>query len=235
MRGSDVSFKGIIFDFNGVLLKDSHLHESAWMQFSQTIRTKPLSVEEMKIHIHGRSTLYTFEYLLKRKITAEELDQLVDKKESIYRKLCLGQGDSFALSRSTIDLLNYLVDYDIPRTIATASEKTNLDFFIKNLGLEQWFDIQKVIYDNRSFPGKPEPDFYLKAAIELGLKPSECIVVEDSYSGIESAYRAGIGYIISFGPRKSHPELIQLPGVDCTIESFKQFSREKLIAATQSS
>ena len=39
--------------------------------------------------------------------------------------------------------------------------------------------------------GKPEPDIYLKAASELGLKPEECIAVEDSPNGIISAYRAG--------------------------------------------
>ena len=39
--------------------------------------------------------------------------------------------------------------------------------------------------------GKPEPDIYLKACKEVGFSPAECIAVEDSPNGIQSAYRAG--------------------------------------------
>ena len=39
--------------------------------------------------------------------------------------------------------------------------------------------------------GKPEPDIYLLAAEKLGLQPDECIALEDSPSGITSAFRAG--------------------------------------------
>ena len=39
--------------------------------------------------------------------------------------------------------------------------------------------------------GKPEPDIYLYASSKLGLKPEECLVLEDSPTGIKAAFTAG--------------------------------------------
>jgi beta-phosphoglucomutase-like phosphatase (HAD superfamily) len=39
--------------------------------------------------------------------------------------------------------------------------------------------------------GKPEPDIYIFGAQSLGLKPEECLALEDAPSGILSAHRAG--------------------------------------------
>ena len=39
--------------------------------------------------------------------------------------------------------------------------------------------------------GKPEPDIYLYAAEKLGVKPCNCMVLEDSPAGILAAHRAG--------------------------------------------
>ena len=85
-------------------------------------------------------------------------------------------------------------------TIATSSEKTNVDFFFKNLPLGNWFDINKIVYDDGKLPGKPLPDIYLKAAEKIDLSPQKCIVIEDAISGIKSAYNAKIGKIIAINP-----------------------------------
>lgn len=42
---------------------------------------------------------------------------------------------------------------------------------------------------------KPAPDVYLYAASQLGVNPSECLVVEDSQSGVMAAYKAGMQVI----------------------------------------
>lgn len=63
--------------------------------------------------------------------------------------------------------------------------------------MERWFDPEKIVYDDGTLPGKPNPDIYLKAARTIGLAPSRCVVVEDAVSGIEAARRAGAGYIVA--------------------------------------
>ncbi len=221
-------FNGIIFDFNGVLWWDSHLHEYAWKQFSEAVGSRSFSIEEIKVHVFGRTNQHCLQYLLGRPVTGYELEQLTQQKETIYRQLCLKQGTDFKLSSGAIELLDYLVAHDIPCTIATGSEKTNLDFFVEHFLLRNWFDLRHIVYDDGSRSGKPAPDMYLDAANRLELEPAQCIVVEDSDSGIEAAYAAGIGYIVALGPEASHHRLRNLKGVNRVVDSLEKFPMELL-------
>ena len=227
-------FQGLIFDFNGVLWWDSHLQERAWRQFSQKVRGTPFSQQEMAIHVHGRNNQHSLEYLVGRPIKAGELDQLTQDKETIYRRLCLEQGEGFKLSPGAIELLDFLAANHILHTIATASEKTNLDFFVKHLDLARWFNLEQIVYDDGARPGKPAPDIYLQAAHNLAVAPAHCVVVEDSRSGIQAAYAAGIGHIIALGPSQGHAQLTCLEGVDKVVENLAQISREELFLGQES-
>ena len=80
-------------------------------------------------------------------------------------------------------------------TIATASKWENVEFFIRHLGLERWFDPAKIVFDDGIRPSKPEPDYYRDAAAMVELDPARCVVVEDAVSGIGSARAAGIGWV----------------------------------------
>jgi beta-phosphoglucomutase-like phosphatase (HAD superfamily) len=64
---------------------------------------------------------------------------------------------------------------------------------------------------------------YLQAARNLAVEPARCTVVEDSQSGIQAAYAAGIGQIIALGPTAAHQGLAQLAGVSAVIENLQQF------------
>jgi len=221
-------FKGLIFDFNGVLWWDNHLQEQAWRQFSSKIRGVSLSEEEIAVHVHGRNNQHCLEYLTGRPVQGDELQQLTRQKEAIYTRLCLDQGQNFKLSPGAIPLLDFLVAHRIPHTIATASEKNNLDFFRKHLHLDRWFDVEHIVYDDGTRRGKPAPDFYLQAARNLGLEPASCVVVEDARSGIQGAYKAGIGHIIALGPVHTHDRLRQLEGVSRVIENLDHIPGEQL-------
>jgi len=221
-----MEFEGTIFDFNGVLWWDSHLQGQAWRQFSAEIRGTPFSEEEIAVHVHGRNNRHSLEYLTGRDLEKDELEQLTQQKESIYRQLCLDQGSNFKLSPGAIELLDFLLTHHIPCTIATASEKSNLDFFIEQLDLGKWFELERIVYDDGTRPGKPAPDIYVQAARNLNLEPARCVVVEDSLSGLQAAHAAGIGYIIALGPQDLH--LAQLEGVCQVVESLQQVPKERL-------
>ena len=229
-----MKFEGLIFDFNGVLLWDTHLQETAWKQFSEKIRGTPFSSDEIAIQVHGRTNQHTLEYLTGSTLTGPDLATLTQQKETIYRQLCLAQYEAFKLSPGAIELLDYLVFHQIPHTIATASEKTNLDFFVEHLSLEKWFDLDKIVYDDGRRPGKPAPDIYIEAAHQLGLEPAHAVVVEDSFSGIEAAHAAGIGFIIGIGPANTHPQIEKKAGVNAVVTNLGEIPKERLFQATNS-
>jgi HAD superfamily hydrolase (TIGR01509 family) len=223
-------FQGLIFDLNGVLWWDTPLQEESWRQFSATIRGAPFTADEMAVHVHGRNNRHTLEYLVGRPVVGDTLCQLVEQKERIYRQLCLERGEDFKLSPGAVELLDFLVAHHISRTIATASGKRNLDFFVEQLGLGTWFDVERIVYDDGSRPGKPAPHIYLQAARNLRLAPAQCVVIEDSSSGIQAARAARMGYVIALGPVHRHEHLAKL-GASQVVETLHQVPREELLCS----
>jgi HAD superfamily hydrolase (TIGR01509 family) len=225
---ADMRCRGIIFDFNGVLLWDEQWQAQSWHGMAKTLRGHEMSAGELATQMHGRPNAHVLSYLAGRTVGGRELRELTERKESVYRQLCLANRREFVLSPGARELLDVLVDRKVPRTIATSSEKTNLDFFIEHLELARWFDPTKIVYDDGLRPGKPAPDMYVAAAEKIRVAPSDCIVIEDAVSGLEAARRAGIGCIIALGPREVHPRLKACEGVSNVITTLAEFPRHVL-------
>jgi len=220
---TDKPLSGVIFDFNGVLLWDNYLHEEAWRLFSSRLRGHPLTMDEMRLAVHGRVNRDIFEYILNRPISDDELRPLAEEKETLYRQLAIETGDAYQLSPGAAELLDCLAANDIPRAIATSSPEVNVTFFIERLDLLRWFAPEHIIFDRGLYPGKPAPGIYLEAAAALGRPPAEYLVVEDAISGIQSAHDAGIGAIVAVDPTGDHDLLATLPGVRRVIPNMTQF------------
>jgi beta-phosphoglucomutase-like phosphatase (HAD superfamily) len=221
-------FKGIIFDFNGVLWWDKELQEGSWNKFAISFRDYAFSKAELDVHVHGRTNSHTLTYLSGHSLTKADLAVLVEQKEAIYREMCLEQGDGLRLSPGAVDLLNFLVDHQINRSIATATVAITLNFFVQHLELERWFQRDQIVYDDGMTPGKPAPDLFLKAAQNLGLLARECVVIEDSLSGIQAAHAAGIGHIVALSPAQHQTQFEAIEGVNAVVEDLSQIPREEL-------
>ena len=219
-----MTYLGIIFDFNGVLWWDSHLQEQSWREFARQQFGASLTDEYMAVEVHGRNNQHTLEFLAGGPLDPQQVAQLSNRKEMLYRELCLAEGDGFRLSPGAVDLLDALKAAEIPRTIATASGIDNLMFFIAHLQLERWFDPTVIVYDDGSRPGKPAPDIYLQAAHRIGLKPGDCVVVEDSMAGIQAARTAGTGYIIALVHESRNLSTKIRYGADQRIQNLSQIN-----------
>lgn len=218
-------YKGIIFDFNGTLFFDSEKHLEAWREFSKRLRYYPFTDEEMRDYMFGRTNEDIIAYLIGKRPSPEMVEKLGKEKEAVYREMCRQDYKNTVLAPGAVDFLNYLKEKNIPRTIATMSEKDNVDFYIEEFQLEQWFDIDKIVYADGTIPGKPAPDIYIKAAQKLELNPQDCIVVEDAVSGIESARGAHAGKIIAMASMESTDLYKNIPAVSQIIKSFDEIDR----------
>ena len=218
-------FKGIIFDFNGTLYWDSPLHKQAWREYSKILRGTMFTDEEMVKHMFGRTNELIIKYLIGKQPSPEMVEKYGDEKEELYRQMCLKDKEKFHLAKGAPEFLDYLKENHIPMTIATMSDKKNVDFYVKHFHIDKWFDMDKVVYSDGKIPGKPAPDIYIIAAQKLGLKPEECIVVEDALSGITAAKDARIGKIIAICSEEP-PELYKnIPAVTGIIKDFYEFDR----------
>ena len=224
-----MAYDGIIFDFNGTLFFDSDKQEQAWHTVSRQLRGKGFTSEEMYERVHGRSSRSIFEYLLRKPLTQEQVWELIERKETIYRELCLQDEERFRLAPGAAELLDWLCEHGIPHTIATASEIRNVRFFREHFGLDRWFDPRRIVYDDGTFSGKPAPDIYLRAAERIGLSPSRCNVAEDARSGIEAARRAGAGMIVAVASTMDRGTVGRIEGVDVVIDRFDQLDRNLFV------
>ena len=217
--------KGFIFDFNGTLYWDSQLHYDAWREFSALLREKPFTDEEMRTKMFGHTNSDIIEYLIGKKPSKEMVEKYGKEKEAVYRKRCLQEPDKFKLAPGAVELLDYLKENNIPRTIATMSEWDNVEFYIKNFNLKRWFNIDDIVYSDGTIPVKPAPDIFLIAAQKIKLKPQDCVVVEDAIAGINSAKSAGIGKIIAIASLEPIDFYKTISGVDRVIKTFYEFDR----------
>lgn len=181
--------RGVIFDFNGTMVFDEKFHASAWKKFFSEKIDMKISDEDYQKFFQGVNVNVILEKFFNKKFSDEELAELTEEKEKIYRDLCLASGE-FKLVDGLENFLDELKKNHVPRTIATAAGLNNVKFFFKNLNLSKWFNREYVVYDDGTLPGKPAPDMYLKAAEVIGVEISDCIIFEDSRSGIKAAKRS---------------------------------------------
>jgi beta-phosphoglucomutase-like phosphatase (HAD superfamily) len=153
-------------------------------------------------------------------LTPEERTEWSEKKEALYRRACKTKPEMLRLVRGTEEFLDYLQEHDIPFALASASIKSNIDFYFETFGLDRWFDKDQVVYDDGTYPDKGA--MHLEAARRLGFPLSECILIEDSPSAIRFAKRNGAGCIVAVGNTAS-PEVLTDLGADHYISDFTEF------------
>ncbi len=215
--------QGVIFDFNGTLFYDTPKHKQAWMQYGEQLLGRPVTEQEFQTSMLGRNNRLILTYLLNREPTDDELTQMGEEKEEHYRRLCLSDPKTLHLAPGAAEYLDYLKENQVPVTIATSSDLKNLDFYFAHFPLSRWFQKERCVYEDGSFPGKPHPDIYLRAAAKIGVMPKDCTVFEDALSGIAAAHAAGIGKIVAVAS-SAPPQLFQnVPGVTDIISRYDTF------------
>jgi len=143
-------------------------------------------------------------------------------KEIIYRNECLKH--KMQLAPGAVELLSYLKAYSIPMAIATASGKSNVDFFINKLNLLDYFAEEYIIHNDGNIKGKPHPDIFEKAIDKLGVNYNDSTIFEDSFSGIQAAINCKVANIIIVNSTKENYSEFKFP----IIEHFDEFGRNLL-------
>jgi len=187
-----MNIKGIIFDMDGVILDNHRFHVSAWESFVSS-RNRSLTAEEFSQNFNGRTTSQALQYLYPD-ITLEKLAELKEEKESLYRNMILSQ---LKETDGLTDFLKSLKEKGYKVAVATAAYPPNVAFTLDNLGIREYFDA--ILDESFVTHGKPHPEVYNKTIQELGLTPKECVVFEDSFSGIQAGKASGAKVIAVIG------------------------------------
>jgi pseudouridine-5'-monophosphatase len=177
----------VIFDLDGVLLDTEPLYTDAIAAVAERHgRVYDWSIKSQCI---GRGTEEAAQIIvdaLALPLSAMELVRLRDEK---LVPLLAG----VAPMPGAMAFTHALAARGIPMAIATSSPSAL--FAIKAASHSDWLGLFAVTVcgdDPRVGRGKPAPDIFLAAASSLRVKPSECVVFEDSPFGVDGALRAGM-------------------------------------------
>ena len=192
----DKEIKGIIFDLDGVIVFTDELHYEAWQSMADELGV--YFDKEINHLLRGVSRMESLEIVLRNyhgePLSETEKIALAEKKNDIYKTLLekMEPSDVDDCVRSTLKELKergYL--------LAIGSSSKNAKRILERVELIHEFD---AISDGTNIAkSKPDPEVFIKAAEFLGLKPQQCLVVEDADAGIEAALKGGM-HSAAIGP-----------------------------------
>lgn len=219
----------VIFDFNGTLFWDSEINYRAWYNFIKKKLNKEYTREEYA-HLNGRTTVETLEKVYNKKLDKKITTQLVYEKDQEYLKIMEEEKDSISLAPGVEDLITKLKNNNIKIAIATSAHPSLMIEYEKIFTLSKFFKKEYIIANDGTLPSKPNPAIYNKTIEILKISPNNCIVFEDTKSGIISASRANVGKIIAVNSIGADTETINnLKETSFSITSFTEINLKKLL------
>ncbi len=181
--------KAVIFDLDGVLVSTDVMHFEAWKKLAEKLNIPDFTKED-NLRQRGVSRMASLEILLeksKKTYTEQEKEALAQEKNEYYVSLLKNLSPRDVLP-GVPEVIAALKQRGIALGIGSASKNT--PEILRRTGLGEWIDQVSCGLDiTRS---KPDPQVFLIAAQKLGVNPADCLVVEDSDSGIQAAKAGGM-------------------------------------------
>lgn len=211
--------KAVIFDMDGVLI-DS---EPLWWQAEIEVLTKvgvPLTEKMCRqtigLRIEKAVAYWYKKYPWGSTPSKRNIERDIHKKvKELFEK-------RVKLMPGIIDLVDFFKNKDLKLALASSSDMELINIIVDKLKLRKYFSvIHSAEFEKHA---KPHPDVYLTTAKELGVRPEECLVFEDSPVGVEAAKRARMKCIAI--PVKALRNDPKIQKADMTISSFAQIRKE---------
>ncbi len=188
--------KAVLFDFDGVLADTENIHITAWQRTLSQMGIDP----DDSLCLPAAETddrKFLTEILAARGITEGDTEGWVARKQTLTRTLL---ADHPRLYPGVLELVKALQG-TVRLAVVSGSWRENIETVLKSAGLADAFE---VIVGKEDFQSsKPDPEAYLLALARLGVSAQDAVALEDSPSGVASAYGAGIR-TIAVGHR--HPQ-----------------------------
>lgn len=180
--------KAFIFDLDGVIVDTAKYHFLAWKKLANSIGVD--FTHEENEQLKGVSRVKSLEKILawgKKSISEEEFTELMSLKNEDYLRYISTMNEQDILP-GVSEVLNYLIDKDIPIALGSASK--NARSILQKVKLLEVFSA--IVDGNNVSKAKPNPEVFTKGASLLKVEPANCVVFEDSLAGIKAANLAGM-------------------------------------------
>src|SRR5213593_190070 len=177
------SFRAVIFDLDGVLA-DS---EPWWNEIDAKLLAQYGVRYRGEYHrnVLGVSYRLAVEFFKKAFGLSASTDELIQRRGEIATEFFANRVGLFPSTKRVLEELRRM---NLRLAVATSSVSASARPFLERHQLTAFFDV--IVTGDDIERGKPHPDIYLRAAEELGLPASVCLVIEDALAGIAAAKAA---------------------------------------------
>lgn len=174
---------GVIFDLDGVLIDSEGLYYRA---YSEVLKPYGVTVSREEYEDYWIARGDGPEYIVAKHNLPMSPDDLRQLRSPVYLRLLETEVTLMPHVETTLSLLSS--HYAL--TVATNSNREHLDAVLRKFAIDRFFPLTVARQDY--LKAKPQPDAFLTAVRKLGLQPSQCVVIEDTYKGVTAAVQAGI-------------------------------------------
>jgi len=210
--------KAIVFDFDGVLADTEPLHFRAYQEVLASVGTT-LTREEYYERLVGYNDEECFRLIAQSRgwePDESRIAALVADKGRVFEQVILDTDTLYAGAAGCVERMAA----EFPLGIASGALKHEILLTLRRARLDHHFRF--IVGSGDTPKSKPAPDPYIRAAEKHGLPPSECVAIEDSRWGLESARAAGLRTV---GITHTYPAE-QLGASDVVIKSLAEFTPE---------
>lgn len=207
----------VIFDCDGVLIDSEIVASKVGAAFANSFG-HPITPQEVSSRFAGKPSRVVWETI------CEELG--IEFKLEDYQEMQRQTHAAYAKELKAIDGVETLLKslgnkFCVASTTRLEQLKKNLD----SVGLKQYFG-ENIFSASQVERPKPFPDVFLFAAKNMGFSPDECIVIEDSPTGVKAGINAqmqvfgftGAGHIVD-----GHAETLLNAGATATFSKMADF------------
>jgi beta-phosphoglucomutase-like phosphatase (HAD superfamily) len=208
----------VLLDFNGTMFFDSSLHLEAWSKIYRELH--PEDTGSLNAGLVCGANNDAILKSIAPWLSDEDRDRYSVRKEELYRQSCNENPQIVHLAHGTEEFLDELKRRGVPFTLASASIMDNIRFYFETFGLDRWFRMEDIVYDDGTYLNKGA--MHLEAARRLNVTLENCLLIEDSPHAISLAARNKTGCIVATGSTAAKADLLEL-GAHHYIRDFLEF------------
>ena len=179
----------VLWDMDGTIVNSLPFHKRAW-QVTFARRGRGYTDEDFE-YSNGRINEEIIPHFLGNGLSPEEVKMISREKEATFRRLVK---DDIQALPGVVELIESIAKAGFLLAIVSSTPGENIELITAKLGIKKYFNL--LINGDDVKEGKPSPQCFLLAAEKLGVKPKNCLVMEDAVVGVQAAKRAGM-YCIS--------------------------------------
>jgi HAD superfamily hydrolase (TIGR01509 family) len=200
--------KAILFDLDGTLIDSEHFYLDSWNEIL-TEAGAQLTFDDWNSNYMGTTVHANAQKLKEKYNIPDPIDELIARR----RQLTINRFKTtdVGLMPFVRENLEYYQTKGLKMAVATSSQREDVDAIFERNGLAPFFEF--IITRNDVANGKPHPESYLRCVEQLGVQKHECVVFEDTYTGVTAAKAAGLTCYAIQSNIAEHPKLTAADGI----------------------